>query len=371
MNVNIYRIEVFMKVKSTKFTIIFIALITMIALTSCGSGAKVPKEFNYDMSQYVKLPSYEGLKYKKATTEVTEDDVNKYIDNALMQAKSVDYVKSGEIREDSTVKIDYTGKMNGKAFEGGSAKNVELNISRNSFIEGFASSMIGHKVGETFDINVTFPEDYSNGDLAGKEAVFTIDAKALVVEKVPEFDDEFVKSNSKFKTTEEYRQNVRKLIKKDKDAQAMAMNKQQVFTQILEGAVIKKYPKKELEAEKKMIIENVKNSAKATGIKYEDYLKSMGTTEKDFEKRAGEQAKISIKDKMVVYALADELNIKLDKKEYNKALDKMLKNAGYTKKSYKKLSGQSIEEYADKNNLYIGVLYDRVMDEVMKKAVTE
>lgn len=360
-----------MKIKSNKFIIFLIAAISLTLLTSCGSGAKVPKDFNYDMSKYVKLPPYEGLKYKKVTSEVTDEDIDKYIENALIQGKKVEYVKSGEIAEDSTVKMDYTGKIDGKEFKGGSAKNVEINISNNSFIDGFSSSMVGHNVGETFDINVTFPTDYQNKDLAGKDAIFTIDAKALVVEKVPEFNDEFVKANSKFKTTEEYKENVRKLIKNDKDAQSMANNKQQVFMQILEGAVIKKYPKKELEAEKKMLIDSIKNSAKASGVKYEDYLKSMGMTEKDIEKRAADQAKINIKDKMVVYALADKLNIKLDKSEYNKALEKMLKNAGYTKKSYKKLSGQSIEEYANKNNLYIGILYDKVMDEVMKKAVSE
>lgn len=360
-----------MKIKSNKFIIFLIAAISLTLLTSCGSGAKVPKDFNYDMSKYVKLPPYEGLKYKKVTSEVTNEDIDKYIENALIQGKKVEYVKSGEIAEDSTVKMDYTGKIDGKEFKGGSAKNVEINISNNSFIDGFSSSMVGHNVGETFDINVTFPKDYQNKDLAGKDAIFTIDAKALVVEKVPEFDDEFVKANSKFKTTEEYKENVRKLIKNDKDAQSMANNKQQVFIQILEGTVIKKYPKKELEAEKKMLIDSIKNSAKASGVKYEDYLKSMGMTEKDIEKRAADQAKINIKDKMVVYALADKLNIKLDKSEYNKALEKMLKNAGYTKKSYKKLSGQSIEEYANKNNLYIGILYDKVMDEVMKKAVSE
>lgn len=360
-----------MKIKSSKFIIFLIAVISMTVLTSCGNGVKIPREFKYDMSKYVKLPKYEGLNYKKVDSEVTEEDINKYIDSALNLAKKVEYVKSGEIKGDSVVKIDYTGKIDGKEFKGGSAKNVEMNIANNSFIDGFANSMIGHKVGETFDINVTFPKDYQNKDLAGKDATFTIDAKSLVVQKVPEFNDEFVKANSKFKTTEEYRENARKIIKNDRDAQAMAKNKQQIFSQISEGSVVKKYPKKELEAEKKMVIENLKSSAKASGIKYEDYLKKMGMTEKDVEKRAAEQAKMSIKDKMVVYALADKLDVKLDKSGYNKALDKMLKNAGYTKKSYKKMSGQSIEEYANKNNLYVGILYDKVMDEVMKKAVAK
>lgn len=360
-----------MKANLNKIIVISIALIMAVGLTACGKGAKVPKEFKYKMSEYVKLPKYEGLKYKKATSELSEEEIDKYINTARQQAKKVEYVKTGEIESDSTVKIDYKGKIDGKEFEGGTAKNVEMNIAKNSFIDGFASSMVGHKIGETFDINVTFPADYTNKDLAGKEAVFTIDAKSLVVEKVPEFDDDFVKKNSKFKTTEEYEENVRKILKKDKDNQAMAKDKQQIFNQISSGAKIKKYPSKELEAEKKNIIENLKKSAQASGFKYEDYLKQMGMTEKDIEKRAGKQAKASIKDKMVIYALADELDVKLDKAEYNKELDKMLKNAGYTKKSYKKLSGQSIEEYADKNNLYIGVLYDKVMDKVIKKSVQE
>lgn len=360
-----------MRFKSIKILGISVALLVAISLSACSSGAKIPSEYKYDLSKYVELGKWEGIKFTKNTSEVSEDDIQNYIKSALEQAKKIEYVESGTIAEDSTVKLDYTGKLNGKEFEGGTAKNVELNIANNSFIKGFASALVGHKIGETFDINVTFPADYTAKKLAGKDAVFTIKAKALVATKIPEFNDDFVKANSKFKNTKEYTDNVRSIIKKDRDLQANSKDKQKVFQKIVADTKIKKYPDKELKEETKNKIEMFKASAKSSGMKYEDYVKAMGSSIKDFEAQAEEQAKDTVKQKLIIYALADKVGVKVDQSEYDKALEKMLKNAGYTKKSYKQASGQSIEEYANKNNLYIGVLYDKTMDKVMKKAIAE
>lgn len=360
-----------MRSKTIKLLGMSIAILALFGLSACSSTVKIPNEYKYDLSKYVELGKWEGIKYNKYTAYVSEEEVQNYINSALEQAKKTEYVESGTIAQDSVVKIDYTGKIDGKAFEGGTAENVELNIANNSFIEGFASSLIGHKIGDTFDINVTFPSDYTAEKLAGKKAVFTIKTKALVVQKIPKFDDEFVKSTSKFKNTKEYTDNARSLIKKDKDLQASSKNKRVVFNKIVAGTKVKKYPDKELKEETKNRIEAFKAAAKSSGMKYEDYVKAMGSSVKDFEAQAAEQAKETVKQKLIIYALADKVGVKVDKAEYKKSLEKMLENAGYTRKSYKQATGQSIEDYANKNNLYIGVLYDKTMDKVMKKAIAD
>lgn len=352
-----------------KVIIFVIALISMLALTACG-GAKVPKDYNYDdFSKYIKLGDYKGIAYTKTPSEVTDEELQKYIESALQKSQTKQELKEGTVQGDSVVNIDYVGKVDGKKFDGGTAEGVELNIAKNSFIEGFASAIIGHNVGEKFDIEVTFPENYSNRDLAGKPAVFTIKLNAIVQTKEAEFNDEFVKKNSKFNNTEEYKANAIKLLTKNKKAQAEAMDKQNLFNKITQSSKVKKYPEAELKERREQFIKTYKDSAKSAKLTYKKYIrKNFGIGVKEFEKQAKEQAKQQVAQELVIYALADKLDIKLDRKAYNEELNSMLKKAGYTKKTYKKATGTSIEDYANEKNLYVAVLYDKVMDKVMDKA---
>ena len=359
--------------KICKSTIMSIMVACILALTACG-GTTTPDKYNYDdFSKYVKLGKYKNLEYTKADASVSDTEVQEAINATLEQAKTKEEVKEGTAASDSIVNIDYTGKINGKKFDGGSATGYELNLADSNFISGFAEQIVGHKVGETFDITVTFPSNYSNNtELAGKKATFTIKINSLVKTATPEYNDAFVKKNTKFKTTAEYEKNLRKQLLADKKAKAASSEKQELFQHILDDSKIKKYPEKEIKDTQKKMIDTYKELAKKNDTTYEKYLKStMGMSKKAFEKQAKVAAKNTVRQELVLFALAKEYGIKVSDKEYKEYLDKLLKDAGYTRSQYEKATGMSIEEYADQNNLYDTMVYERVMDKVLKDSIAK
>lgn len=346
---------------------------SILVLTACG-GASVPDKYNYDdFTKYVKLGRYKNLEYTKSNPNVSDAEVQDAITAALDKAKKKTEVKEGTAEANSIVNIDYTGKINGRKFDGGTAKGYELNLADSNFISGFAEQVVGHKVGETFDINVTFPANYSNNsELSGKAAVFTIKINSIVKTVIPEYNDEFVTKNTKFKTKAEYEKNIKKQLLKDKKVKAASAEKQEIFSQILEASKIKKYPDKELKAAYNSMISTYKELAKKNDTSYENYLKNnLGMDKATFEKQANTAAKNTVRQELVLHALAEKYKIKITDSEYNDYLDKLLKDAGYTRSQYEKASGMKIEKYAEQNNLFDTMLYERVMDKVLKDSIAK
>lgn len=239
--------------KNLKKSLIILTLIfsMLLLFTSCGSSEyEVPDEYNYDdLSKYIKLADYKGIEYEE-------------------QKVSNEKITSGVAAEDCIVNIDYVGSVDGKEFDGGSAEGYDLDLDNSNFIDGFAEAIIGHSVGENFDIDVTFPEEYSNADLAGKPAVFNITINYM--KKGPQ-----------------------------SEAEAESLNKQAVFNQIAESSKVLEYPKAELESKEKTQIQQelvLYSIARAESIElnsagYKEYcetlLKNAGVSEKNFEAQTG------------------------------------------------------------------------------------
>ena len=159
---------------------------------------------------------------------------------------------------------------------------------------------------------------------------------------------------------------------KDKKAQAASSEKQELFQKILNSSKIKKYPSKELKDAQKKMIDTYKALANKNDMSYEKYLKSsMGMSKKAFENQAKVAAKNTVKQELVLFALAKQYNIKVSDKEYKEYLDKLLKDAGYTRSQYEKAAGMSIEKYADQNNLYDTMVYEKVMAKVLKDSIAK
>lgn len=356
---------------SIKILTLSVAAMMILMLTSCG-GAKVPDDYNYDLSGYIKLGKTSGIEYEKTEVQVSDSDVQSQIDQDIAAAVKTKKVKEGTVASDSTVNIDYVGKINGKKFSGGSAKNVEISIADNNFIDGFADSIVGHNVGDKYDVDLTFPSDYSDSAVAGKTATFTITINSLTVKETPEYNDAFVKKNTKYDTTEEYEAAIRKQLQKKADQQAEETDKQQVFSTILSTSKVKKYPEKELDDRYNKIIDSYKKAAKSNDTTFSKYVKSStGMTVKQFKSQAKAAAKNMVKQELVLNALADKYDISITSKEYNDYLDDLLKTAGYSKDEFKQATGSTIEQYAEDNNLYDSMLYDKVMTKVMKKSVAK
>ena len=141
---------------------------------------------DYKALDYVKLGDYKGLEVTLASTDVTDEEVEQQVETNLNNNDKSEELKEGTVENGDVANIDYEGKLNGKAFDGGTAEGYDLTIGSGSFIDGFEDGLIGKKIGDTVDLNLTFPEDYSSTDLAGKEVVFTV--KINSVKRAPKHD---------------------------------------------------------------------------------------------------------------------------------------------------------------------------------------
>lgn len=331
------------------------------------------KPYNMDLSKYVKVGKYTGLKYDQVTPEVTSEEVEQQVNANLEKAATTEDVKEGTVADGDTINIAYTGKVDGKTFEGGSTDSQDITIGTTPFIDGFTEGLIGKKIGDKVTLNLKFPEDYQEKSLAGKDVVFDVTINSKKVKKVPELNEKFVKSatDDKCKTVDEYKDYVKKQLIDSKKSSYDNYAKQQLWAQVIKDSKAIKHPKKELkDAEKQAdeMEEQYKAQASAQGMDWATFLKNnMGTDEKGFKKQKEEYAKNIVFQQMVVYYIADKENIKVTKKEYDKNLEEALKGSGLTKKKFKEAYNMSIEKYAEQNNWKEQMLMGKVLDYIMEK----
>ena len=213
-----------MRTKNRFYTLL-IALLAAVTMAACsgGSTASFLSGYDYDdLTQFIKLGEYKGIEYKK-TEPVSDDDVKARIDEDLTQNAEETKIESGTVTENSIVNIDYVGSIDGVEFEGGTAQGAELDIANSNYIKGFAEGIVGHDVGETFDLHVTFPEDYGEEELNGRDAVFKTTINYMIEKKPAEYTDEWVKKNTEYKDKASYEAAVRKELEEEQAANIVLM----------------------------------------------------------------------------------------------------------------------------------------------------
>ena len=342
-----------------------------IALTSCGSsGAKVPDDYKYgDLTQYIKLADYKGIEYKKVTGDVSADEIKSYVDSQVAATEDVTEIKEGTVKKDSIVNIDYVGSVDGVEFEGGAAQNQELDIANSHYIEGFAEGIVGHKVGETFDLHVTFPEDYGNEELNGKDAVFKTTINFMVEKKEAKYNDTWVANNSEYKTTKEYENYVKEQLSKEKLDAAESTQMTEVFQKLIDGSEIVEYPEKEIASRAEQFKKMYNDYATSSGMDLDTFLSQMGMDAETFETTAQDSAKNTVKQELILHAIKDSEGIEVNQKGYNEYLQGLLETSGMTDEDFKSKNGKTIAEYADENNMFTTYLYKEVMQKVMEYSV--
>ena len=354
-----------------------VALITILLCAAAVLGLmlflnmeeKSPYEQIGNYNKYVKLGKYKGLTYTKEEIKVGAKEVKTEIENRLEAKATTKDSKKGTVKDGDNVNISYVGKINGKEFDGGTAEDQTLTIGSGAYIEGFEEGLIGKAVGETVDLDLTFPKDYNNKDVAGKDVTFTVTINSKQVTTTPKYDEKFIKENSEYTNKKDYEAAVKEELIKSKTETAENTAKQTLWSEIVESAKVKKYPKGVVKQEKESIIEQYKLMAQNYNMEWEDFLKTyMQTTEKDFEKQAKDYGKSVAKQKLVLYAIADKENLKVTNKEYDKRLKEMLKDAGMTEDEFKSQYQKTIKEYARENDFKANFLSEKVYDFIYKNA---
>ena len=354
--------------------------VAMIAIAVCAAavlglvlylnqGEKSLYEKVGDYDKYIKLGEYKGLTYTKEKSKVTAKEVKADIDNRIAAKATTKDSKKGTVADGDNVNISYVGKIDGKKFDGGTAENQTLTIGSGAYIDGFEEGLVGKEVGDTVTLDLTFPKDYSNKDVAGKDVTFEVTINSKQVTKTPKYDEKFIKENSDYDNKEDYEAYIKSELEKQKKQTAEDTAKQTLWSEAVENAEVKKYPKGAVKLEQDSIIEQYKLMAQNYNMEWEDFLKTyMQTTEKEFEKQAKTYGKSVAKQKLVLYAIAKKEGIKVSNGDYKKRLKELLDNAGMTEKQFKEQYNMTIEEYAEQHDFKANFLSEKVYDFLYKNA---
>lgn len=250
----------------------------------------------------VKLGAYKGLKIGHKEVKVSEKDVTDSINNLLKQ-NAVLSVKEGEAKEGDTVVMDFVGTINGETFEGGSAKNHELELGSHTFVPGFEEQLIGHKAGEHVDVNVKFPENYM-ANLKGKDSLFACDIHEVKEKKLPELNDEFVKE-LKIKdvdTVEKLKEHQKEELKVSKHNEEKREYLHKLYESLEKNSTVD-LPEEIIVQQTAARKEDIKKRIQQSGLNFEQYLEMVGQKEDEFDLKVKED---SIHD-TVNYMIMEEI----------------------------------------------------------------
>lgn len=255
----------------------------------------------------VTLGEYKGVTVEKAETTVSAKEVNEKLAAELEKNARVVEVER-EIKKDDIANIDFVGSVDGVEFEGGKGEDYPLTIGSGTFIPGFEDQLIGHKAGETVDVKVTFPENYGAKDLAGKEALFVTTIKTVKEKQVPAADDEFASEVSEFDTLDEYKKDLKKTLKEEKEKAATTTNERNVIAKVVANASVE-IPAPMLEAQLDNMLYDYQTRLAQQGIPMDQYLKITGQTVEQIKDQMKESAEKNLKTSLVIEAIMEKENI--------------------------------------------------------------
>lgn len=275
----------------------------------------------------VKLGKYKGIELKKVEYNVEEKDIDHEIHHMQERNARLVNVEDREVQKDDTTVIDFEGFVDGVAFEGGKAENHELVIGSNTFIPGFEDQIIGMKIDEEKDINVTFPEEYFSKELAGKEATFKVKLHEIKKKELPEVDDEFAKDVSEFDTIKELKASIKEKLEEENKNKEKYETEEEAIKTVCENTEID-IPSGMVETETDNMIRDIEQRLQYQGLNFAQYLQMMGKTEADMRKEMEEQALKQVKTKLVLEAIVLKEKIEASEEEVKEKIEEMAANYG-------------------------------------------
>lgn len=288
----------------------------------------------------LKLGEYKGLKIEQKVGTVSDDDVQQQLTRMLdRQADMVEAEEGAAVQASSFITLDFKGFVDGEAFPGGEGKDYPLQIGSHSFIPGFEEQLIGARIGEEKDVNVTFPKEYHAAELAGKEAVFKCTVRSIKEKVVPAMDDEFAKKASTFQTLDELKADVRSKLEKSAAERAESDNREAALQQASDNATVE-IPDVMVDNRVTTMIQELSMRLEQQGMKMEQYLQYAGTDIAKIRETYREAAAKNVKMDLVLEQVAKAEEIKVEAADLDAEVEAMAKTYGATPEQVKKIIAQ-------------------------------
>ena len=282
----------------------------------------------------VKLGKYKGIELKKVEYNVSDADVDHELGHMQEKNARLVSVEDRAVENGDITVIDFEGFVDGKAFEGGKAENHELTIGSNTFIPGFEEQIIGMKIDEEKDINVKFPEEYFSEELKGKDATFKIKLHEIKKKEMPALDDEFAKDVSEFDTLAELKASIKEKIEEENKNKAKYETEDAAVKAVCDNVEID-IPSGMIETETDNMVKEIEQRLSYQGMKLENYLQMIGKTNEEFRKEYEEQAKTSVKSRLVLEAIIKAENIEADSEKVSAKIKEMAEMYGQKEEQLK------------------------------------
>ncbi len=270
----------------------------------------------------VTLGQYKGVEVEKADASVSAEDVEAELKKVQEQNARLLTVEDRGVEDGDQTVIDFEGFVDGRGFEGGKAEDYPLTIGSHSFIDTFEEQLIGKKIGEECEVNVTFPTEYHAADLAGKPATFKVTVKEIKVKELPELNDEFASEVSEFDTLDEYKKDVEKKLAEKKEIEANSKNEDAVVAKVVENASME-IPDKMIDAQAENMVQDMARRMQSQGLSLDMYLKYTGMTVEQMKEQARPDAEKRIRTRLVLEAVAQAENIQISDEKVDEEVAKM------------------------------------------------
>ena len=308
----------------------------------------------------VTLGEYKGVEVEKSDVEVTDEDINKEVDKERENNSRTIDVDDRAVESGDIIKLDFDGSVDGVPFAGGKAENYTLTIGSGSFIPGFEDQLIGTKIGEDKDVTVTFPEDYHEKSLAGKEAVFKCKVNAITVKELPDADDEFASEVSEFETLAEYKEDIKKKLTEKKEKEARAKKEAQAVEKAVENATME-IPDAMIDTQVQSMMEDFARRMQSQGLSLEQYFQFTGMDAKKMHDQMKPEALKRIQNSLVLEAVAKAENIEISDEKVDEEIAKMAEAYKMEVEKLKGIIGDS-ERDQMKKDLAVQAAADLIAD---------
>ena len=318
-------------------------------------------------SKFITLGQYKGVEYTPSHTEVTDEDIQSDIDSLVYKGTTDEKIMDRTATMGDTVNVDYVGSIDGVEFDSGSTKGAgtEITLGSSGYIDDFDEQIAGHTPGDSFDVNVTFPDGYTDANLAGKDAVFKTTLNYIVIHVAPEYNDELVASLTDSSTTEEFEAAKRKE-REEKNSETDARNdRENILKSIIDQTTFKEFPEQEMQEAIDNQIAYFQDLADSNGLDVDTLMMYYGfQSSDDLKDYLKENVQDEMRRKMVVSTIAELEGIKLDEQEYQDKVKEILDANGL----------KTIEEFEkntmyDEEDIYMSLLEEKVVDFLVANAV--
>lgn len=270
----------------------------------------------------VTLGKYKGVEVDKVSVEVTEDEINEAIEKERQNSARTITVEDRPVQDKDVAVIDFEGFVDDVPFEGGKGEDYTLTIGSHSFIDNFEEQLIGKNIGDTLDVNVTFPADYQAENLAGKPAKFVVTVKEIKENQLPELDDEFAEEVSAYNTLAEYKDSIKKNLTEKKEADAKNVKEEAIIDAIVADATMD-VPEAMIMMTQRQMVDEFGQRLSMQGLNMQQYYQFTGMTEEGMIEQVKPQAERRVKSRLVLEAVVKAENIEVSEEDYEAELQKM------------------------------------------------